>query len=68
MYGYQDPGETFTKLITNGTNCSSFESDIIVEKTKEIFEIGAHAEDNILHSGQMVWPVIEMNELPDKSL
>ncbi len=33
----------FTNLITDGTNCSLFESEIIVEKAKEVFAIGAHA-------------------------
>ena len=27
----------FTNLITDGTNCSPFESEIIVEKAKEVF-------------------------------
>ena len=58
----------FSNLITDGTNCSSFESDIIVEKAKEIFAVGAHAEGNILHPGQMVWTAIDINEPPCKPL
>ncbi len=58
----------FANLITDGTNCSSFESDIIVEKAKEIFAVGAHAEGNILHPGQMVWTAIDINEPPGKPL
>ncbi|MCP4054478.1 MAG: DUF1670 domain-containing protein [Mesoflavibacter sp.] len=58
----------FANLITDGTNCSSFESDIIVEKAKEIFAVGAHSEGNILHPGQMVWTAIDINEPPGKSL
>jgi len=58
----------FSNLITDGTNCSSFESDIIVEKAKEIFAVGAHAEGNILHPGQMVWTAIDINEPPGKPL
>ena len=34
----------FTNLITNGTNCSSFESEIIVEKAKVVIAIGDHVE------------------------
>ena len=30
----------FANVITEGTNCSPFESDIIVEKAKEVFAIG----------------------------
>jgi hypothetical protein len=36
----------FSNLITEGTNCSPFESEIIVDKAKEIFAIGEHAEGN----------------------
>ena len=58
----------FANLITEGTNCSPFESDIIVEKAKEVFAIGDHAEGNILHPGQMIWPAIDINEPPGKPL
>ncbi len=58
----------FANLITDGTNCSSFESDIIVKKAKEISAVGAHAEGNLLHPGQMVWTAIDINEPPGKPL
>ena len=58
----------FANLITEGTNCSSFESDIIVEKAKEVFAIGDHAEGNILQPGQMIWPAIDIKEPPGKPL
>ena len=29
----------FTNLFTDGTNCSPFESEVIVEKAKEVFAI-----------------------------
>ncbi len=58
----------FANLITDGTNCSHFESDIIVEKAKEVFAIGDHAESNILQPGQMVWTAIDINEPPGKPL
>ncbi len=58
----------FANLITDGTNCSSFESDIIVEKAKEIFAVGVYAEGNILHPGQMIWTAIDINEPPGKPL
>ncbi len=58
----------FANLITAGTNCSPFESEIIVEKAKEIFAIGEHAEGNVLQPGQMVWHAIDINEPPGKPL
>jgi len=58
----------FANLITDGTNCSPFESDIIVEKAKEIFAIGDHAEGNVLQPGQMVWTAVDLNEPPGKPL
>jgi len=58
----------FANLITDGTNCSPFESEIIVEKAKEVFAIGDHAEGNILHPGQMVWTALDLSEPPGKPL
>ncbi len=58
----------FANLITDGTNCSPFESDIIVEKAKEVFAIGDHAEGNVLHPGQMVWTAVDIAEPPGKPL
>ena len=58
----------FSNVITEGTNCSPFESEIIVDKAKEIFAIGEHAEGNILQPGQMVWLALDINEPPGKPL
>lgn len=58
----------FANLITAGTNCSAFESVVIVEKAKEIFAIGEHAEGNILQPGQMIWTAIALDEPPGKAL
>jgi hypothetical protein len=58
----------FANMITEGTNCSPFESDIIVEKAKEVFAIGEHAEGQILQPGQMVWTAVDINEPPGKPL
>jgi DNA-binding transcriptional regulator YhcF (GntR family) len=41
---------------------------VIVEKAKEIFAVGSHAEGNILQPGQMVWTAIDLNEPPGKPL
>lgn len=58
----------FANVITEGTNCSSFESDIIVEKAKEVFAIGDHSEGRILQPGQMIWTAVDINEPPGKPL
>jgi len=58
----------FANLITDGTNCSSFESEVIVEKAKEVFAIGDHSEHKILHPGQMIWTAVDLNEPPGKPL
>jgi len=58
----------FTNLITDGTNCSPFESEVIVEKAKEVFAIGDHAEGNILQPGQMIWTALDMKEPLGKPL
>jgi len=58
----------FSNLITDGTNCSPFESEVIVEKAKEVFAIGDHSEGNILQPGQMVWTALDINEPPGKPL
>lgn len=60
--------QLFANLITAGTNCSPFESEIIVEKAKEIFAIGDHAEGNVLQPGQMVWLAVDAQEPPGKAL
>ena len=46
--------ETFSRQIVDGTNCSSFESAIIVEKAKEVFRIGEYGDDRVLLDGQMI--------------
>lgn len=58
----------FANLVTEGTNCSPFESDIIVDKAKEVFAIGDHAETNILQPGQMIWTAVDITEPPGKPL
>jgi biotin operon repressor len=60
--------QLFANLITEGTNCSPFESEIIVDKAKEIFAIGEHAEGNIMQPGQMIWTPLDINEPPGKPL
>ncbi len=56
----------FFILIKEGTNCTSFEFDMIVEKAKEVFAIGDHAEGNILPSRQVIRIAIDINKSPDR--
>ena len=56
----------FANLIADSTNCCPFESDIIVEKAKEVFAMGDHAEGNVLHPGQMVWTAVDIAKPPGK--
>lgn len=58
----------FANLITDGTSCSAFESEIIVDKAEKIFAIGDHAEGNILQPGQMIWTAVDANEPACKPL
>jgi len=47
--------ETFSTEIVSGTNCSRFESSIIVKKAKEAFRIGEFADGRVLQDGQIVF-------------
>ena len=40
--------KTIEGMFIDGTNCSHSESELIVEKAKEVFAIGDYAEGNIL--------------------
>ena len=55
-------------IIFNGTNCSRFESESIVEKVKEVFLINEHSELEIIRPGQMKKLVISRKELAGKKL
>jgi hypothetical protein len=56
--------QAFCRQIVGGTNCSSFESQIIVEKAKEIFALGEHAEGRVLQDGQMVFFAVGADSAP----
>ena len=55
-------------LIFNGTNCSRFESESIVEKVKEVFLINEHSELELIKPGQMKKLVISSKEPAGKKL
>jgi len=53
--------ESFSTEIVSGTNCSRFESAIIVKKAKEAFRIGEFAEGNVLQDGQIIFHAVSAN-------
>jgi biotin operon repressor len=56
--------EAFARIITSGTNCSPMEALIIVEKAKEVFALGEHAEGNVLQDGQEVFFAVAAEAAP----
>jgi hypothetical protein len=59
---HRDPAHSLVRIIEDGTNCSYFESSIIVQKAQEIFGIGSHNTDNRLQPGQIIWRGIGSGE------
>lgn len=57
-----------SNLISDGTSCSRFESDVIVEKAKEVFGLGEYAEGTTLQPGQMVWLALSAQDGAGKPL
>ncbi len=58
----------FAGQIVTGTNCSPFESKIIVEKAKEAFRVGEWSEGRVLEDGQMVFHALSAAAPPGKPL
>jgi len=56
--------ETLTTEIVSGTNCSPFESVIIMKKAKEAFRIGEYAEGRVLQDGQTVFHAVSEKAPP----
>jgi biotin operon repressor len=54
----------FASQIVAGTNCSRFESHIIVEKAKEAFGVGQWAEGRVLEDGQIVFHAVAESAPP----
>ena len=59
---------TLANVITEGTNCSRFEAEIITEKAEEIFQLGDYSQRSSLQPGQMIWQAIDADEPPGKPL
>ena len=60
--------ETFTSIITEGSNCSRFEAEQITKKAIEVFNLGEHSDSTRILPGQMIWKAIDANEPPGKPL
>jgi DNA-binding CsgD family transcriptional regulator len=57
-----------SNIINLGTSCSLFESEVIVQKAKEVFCIGEYTEKMILQPGQMVINAIKLSEPAGKPI
>jgi len=57
-----------SNIINLGTNCSPFESDVIVDKAKEVFCIGEYGESQVLQPGQVVWLAVDAQEPAGKPI
>lgn len=57
-----------SNLITKRTGCSPFESEVIVNKSKEAFSIGEYAERQRLKAGQLIWLCVSAEETSGKPL
>jgi hypothetical protein len=60
--------ETFTNIITAGSNCSEFEAKQITKKAIEVFDLGEHSDSQRMFPGQMLWNAIDATEPPGKPL
>ena len=58
----------FSHIIVQGTNCSRFESEIIVEKAKEVSRVGEWSQGRTLQPGQMVYIAVSATEPAGKPL
>ena len=56
------------EIVFNGTNCSRFESERIVDKVKEVFLLNEHSELESLKPGQMKKLLISAKEPAGKKL
>lgn len=57
-----------SNIINLGTNCSPFESAVIVDKAKEVFCIGEYSESQVIQPGQTVWLAVDAKEPAGKPI
>jgi hypothetical protein len=61
-------GAAFAGQIVRGTNCSEFESEIIVEKAMEVFGLGQWEEPRVLQDGQIVFYAVTADARPGSAI
>lgn len=60
--------QQFINLITEGTNCSPYESEAISGVAKQVFALGEYEDKRTLQPGQMVFLAVDANEPPGKPM
>ncbi len=60
--------QQFMNVITKGTNCSPFESKLVLKEAKQVFGIGEYRESNSLQAGQIIWTAISQEEPAGKKI
>lgn len=64
----RNSSQVLTNLIVEGTNCSSFEADVITRKVEEVYCLGEHSDQQVMQPGQMIWNAISATEPAGKPL
>ena len=60
--------QQFVNIVTNGTNCSPFESKLVLKEAKQVFGIGEYKDSNSIQSGQLVWTAVSQEEPAGKKI
>lgn len=57
-----------SNIIRKGTSCSPFESEVIVGKAKEVFNLGEFSDAARIQPGQLMWMVVSAEEPAGKPI
>jgi len=60
--------QQFINLITEGTNCSAYESEAISGVAKQVFALGEYEDKRHLQPGQLIALAVDANEPPGKPM
>ena len=60
--------QQFMNIVTNGTNCSPFESKLVLKEAKQVFGIGEYKDSNSIQPGQLVWTAVSQEEPAGKNI
>ena len=60
--------QQFINLITEGTNCSQYESEAISSVARQVFALGEYEDKRCLQPGQMIHLAVDANEPPGKPM